>query len=236
MKFNWTVFIILLILIISCESKRKGGFVRKKIRVDNSNEIIIEQKDSLKFIYTKFENRNHGILFQYNYYNQILRKEIYYKDTLLQSKEYFWKNDQIDSIVSYIYVYEGSKATPYISCIYPSDTVFFNVRYKVFNYDELPNYKIELIGDGAIGVMSISDSIYTSDQVNNNKDRMNLVKKYFIYKCSTQNYNHYAQSYFLFLNRDDEYITLSRQILLYHVPIYAQTANLKKFKNYEILY
>lgn len=235
-KIIGILLFVLLPLIISCKGNPKDDFQFKKIRIDEYNEIIIEEKDSAKYIYTKFKNRNHGIFFKYNQNNQIIKKEIYYMDTLLQGKAYFWKNDQIDSIVSYIYRYEDAVAKPYLTCIYPSDTVFFNVRYKIFDYDEQPTYKIELVGDGAIGVMSVSDSIYTSNQVNNSKDKMNLVKKYFVYKCSDYNYNNYAQSYFLFLKRSDGYLTLSRQILLYHVPILAQTENLKRFRNYEILY
>lgn len=232
-------FLILLLFLCSCQKKENSSENKfdRIYKLDKNTKIILEQEREGKIVYSTYKDKRHGILYRFNQFNKLNEKLMYFQDTLLQKKEYYWNKNNLDSIRFSIFDYSSKDfIAKRIVAVYPNDSVFFNMKFHLFKTSDTPSYKIQLIGKGGIGVMELSDRSYTPEYINENWFKMHRVNKYFIYICdSTRAQNHFGQTYFFLLQRGD-YLTVSRQTKICFVPITVEDNVSSPILNKEIIF
>lgn len=237
--FIYHIFIVF--ILHSCNIKNKESPIKAKTnRIDLTKDIAlnIEEENGYKIFFTTLNGKKHGTLYRYDIYNRIDNKGIYFLDTLLQSKEYHWNNNKLDSTCFYTYDYKNKDTIAKVFYVnYPEDSLFFKLRYKPFFIKD-PGYKLELIGNGIITTIPNSDTIF-SENYFSHFDRMKSASKYLYIQYDTEYVNkkkYYVQAFGLTLdNGTNKY--LKRQIKIYFVPLFVKdSALLNRFKIKEITF
>lgn len=62
--------------------------VSKRIRISENIGVELNQNKNHTEVYTTYQKQKHGILYQFDKHNRLESANIYYFDTLLQSKEF----------------------------------------------------------------------------------------------------------------------------------------------------
>lgn len=188
------------------KAKEVEQYTQKNFRISEGLEIILQNDNGAKILYTKYEEMKSGIMLEYDKYNRISKKSIFFRDTLIHDKEYYWGENKLDSIVFSTYEFKKSDSVfKYPIVVYPNDSVFFNIKYKVISQTP-PEYTFNLVGDGGIGIVSKGNKIYSSNEINEHWADIRKVKRYFVLKPTYTDdlkYSYSSQSFLLLLSREN---------------------------------
>lgn len=186
------------------ESPKIEEYSRKIFPVNEELKIIMENDKGTKTWYTEFEGKQSGIRFEYDRYNRINKKGVFFQDTLIQEKEYYWGENRLDSIVFSSYEYKSADSIfKYPIVTYPTDSIFFDVKYQIISKPP-PLYTFNLIGNGAIGFIEEGDKIYSAQEINSRWESILKVKKHLTLKpvfSDGLTYSYSSQSFLLLINR-----------------------------------
>lgn len=239
MKNKIKLLIIINIFLLACNNTYNVNEPHRE-----SNQIAFEKKkiDGTVFYYALYNEKKHGYSIQVDSLNRPLAKMIYYKDTLMQSKEYYWSEGKIDSICYFTYNYkqEGVVFKEFY-LKYPDDTVFFMLKFKPI-YKENSYFNIELIGEGLLSHIPNSDTIYKEnylkhyDRMITASDYLRMEQYYPIKKDSLKNTICHSFSFGMIIN-NGRYEYLKRQIKVYFVPLFTEdTALVNTLSKYDITF
>ena len=160
---------------------------------------------------------------EYDANNSIQAKRVYFKDTLLQEKEYQWNKNTLDSIIFSTYNYEEieqKKVFKKISLQYPKDLLFFTVEFPLVENIDYSSYTFHLKGKGGVAASINYVREMTMDEIHDDWDNMKMGTKHIhsIYEDIPNRNTFFSQPYILLIDEDGDTYTY-KQLLIYYVPI-----------------